>query len=86
MIFLLQVLAKLLTWKGLYQKHIGQNTDWVHFVFLKGFVRLALGYWPLNTFEEVFKAADMSFGRVAVVSLRGVGCCFYARLAGFFLA
>jgi hypothetical protein len=39
----------------------------------------------LNTFEEVFRAADMSFGRVAVVSLRGVGCCFYARLADFFL-
>jgi hypothetical protein len=72
-VLLLQVLAELLTWKGLYQKHIGQNTDWVPFVFLKGFVQLALGCWPLNTFEEVFRAADMSFERVAIVSLRGVG-------------
>jgi hypothetical protein len=62
-------LAEPLTWKELYQKHIGQNTDWVSFIFLKGFVQLALGYWPLNTFEEVFRAADMSFRRVAVVSL-----------------
>jgi hypothetical protein len=69
---------------GLYQKHIGQNTDWVFFIFLKGFVQLTLGYWSLNTSEEVFRAADMSFGRVAVDSLRGVGCCFLCQVGRLF--